>query len=91
MIFYKRGLYRFRHKARSDAAIIVWDSPNTKAYHNTILTNGNFRLSVEFRFETNNSEAKNNSLNVYIASRDRGKFNRKGNDFSAVPSIFVIP
>jgi hypothetical protein len=66
------GLYSASRKAGSNDAIIVNDFPNTKVYHNTILTNGNLHESIEFRFaSTTGGEARNNLTDAPInLSRD---------------------
>jgi hypothetical protein len=78
-------------KASSDAQIIVWDSPGTKVYHNTILTNGNIFRSIEFRFNTTGAEARNNLADTPAGSRDGATFSQSGNLWTATPSLFVNP
>src|SRR3989454_927206 len=59
-VYLQPGLMSAARTANSDGTIIVWDSPNTKVYHNTVLTNGNVVKSIEFRFVTTEGEASNN-------------------------------
>jgi hypothetical protein len=60
-IVYQSGLMGSSRTSSSDGAIIVWDSPNSLVYHNSILTNGNVFHSIEFRFVgTTGAEARNN-------------------------------
>jgi hypothetical protein len=87
------SLYSTSRKAGSDDAIIVNDSPNTKVYHNTILTNGNLHESIEFHFaSTTGGEARNNLTDAPInLSRDGASAVQSGNHGAATPSMFVNP
>jgi hypothetical protein len=85
------GLMSATRKAGSDAQIIVWDSPGTKVYHNTILTNSNVFRSIEFRFNTAGAEARNNLTDVPIGWRDGASFSQSGNLLTATASMFVNP
>ncbi|MCI0415837.1 hypothetical protein L0222_23935 [bacterium] len=77
-------------KAGSDGSIIIWDSPNTKVYHNTILANDNIFYSIEFRFvSTTNGEARNNLSDLPIHLRDSATATLSGNLLSATSSMFV--
>ena len=91
MIYYAPQLYSSSRSANSDASIIVWDSPQTKVYHNTVLTNGNLNKAIEFRFNTAGAEAKNNLVDAYIGERNGGTFSSTGNLQSATASMFVNP
>ncbi|MBV1883178.1 MAG: hypothetical protein KUG82_16180 [Pseudomonadales bacterium] len=88
-IYYTPGLYSAFRKNESDGAIIVWDSQNTRVYHNTVLTNGNLNKAIEFRFSTAGSEVRNNLLDSVIASRDQASFYADGNIETATASLFV--
>lgn len=92
-VYMAPGLYSASRKAGSDGTIIVNDSPNTKVYHNTILTNGNLRQSIEFRFaSTTGGEARNNLTDAPInLSRDGASAVQSGNIGAATPSMFVNP
>jgi hypothetical protein len=85
------GLISARRKAGSDAQIIVWDSPGTKVYHNTVLTNSNVFLSIEMRFNTAGAEVRNNLADAPLGTRDGGSFSQSGNFLSATASLFVDP
>jgi hypothetical protein len=85
------GLFSAARKADSDAQIIVWDSPSTQVYHNTILTNSNTNLSIEFRFGTAGGEAINNLTDAPIGTRNGGTFSQSGNYLNAIPAMFVEP
>ena len=63
-IYMDPGLFSSGRSAASDGQIIVWDSANTKVHHNTVLTNGNSAFSVEFRFDTGGSQARNNLVDT---------------------------
>jgi len=90
-IYLQPNLMSASRKAGSDAQIIVWDSPGTKVYHNTILTNGNVFKSIEFRFITTGAEARNNLADAPIGTRDGATFTQSGNLLTAIPSMFVNP
>jgi hypothetical protein len=85
------GLMSAARKASSDAQIIVWDSPGTKVYHNTIVTNGNVFKSVEVRFETTGAEIRNNLADAPIGWRNGGSFSQSGNLLTATPEMFTNP
>jgi hypothetical protein len=88
-IYLEPGLMSASRKAGSDAQIIVWDSPSTKVYHNTILTNGNVFRSIEFRFSTAGAEVRNNLADAPIGSRDGATFGQSGNLLTATAGLFV--
>jgi hypothetical protein len=91
IVYLQPGLMSASRKAGSDGAIIVWDSPNTQVYHNTILTNGNVVKAIEFRFGTTGGEARNNLADAPIGSRDSATFAQSGNYLTATPAMFVNP
>ena len=90
-IYLQPGLMSASRKASSDGQIIVWDSPGTKVYHNTILTNGNVFRSIEFRFGTSGGEVKNNLVDAPIGTRDGATYSQSGNLLSATSSLFINP
>jgi hypothetical protein len=90
-IYLQPNLMSTSRKASSDGQIIVWDSPGSKVYHNTILTNGNVVKSIEFRFNTTGGEARNNLADTPIGSRDGATFTQSGNLLTATASLFVNP
>ena len=75
----------------SDASILVWDSDNTKVLHNTVITNGNIRYAIEYRFSSQNSEARNNLADAPIGTRDGGSYNESNNVVDATLSLFEDP
>jgi hypothetical protein len=90
-IYLQPGLMSTSRKASSDGQIIVWDSPGTKVYHNTILTKGNVVKSIEFRFSTTGAEARNNLGDAPIGMRDGATFTQSGNLLTATASLFANP
>jgi hypothetical protein len=90
-VYLQPGLMSTSRKSGSDAQIIVWDSPGTRVYHNTVLTNANVFRSIEFRFNTTGAEARNNLVDAPIGTRDGATFNQGGNLLTATSSMFVNP
>ena len=91
-VYMAPGLFSATRKLGSDGQIIVWDSPNTRVYHNTILTNGNTASAIEFRFSgTTGAEARNNLADARINLRDGATALQVGNVLSATPDMFVDP
>jgi hypothetical protein len=88
-IYVQPGLMSQSRKASSDAQIIIWDSPSTKVFHNTILTNGNVSKAIEMRFDTAGAEIRNNLTDVPLGTRDGGSYSQSGNVFTATASMFV--
>lgn len=88
-VYMQPGLYSSTRKAGSDGQIIVWDSPNTKVYHNTVIGSGNTNSSIEFRFGTAGGEVRNNLTDAPIGSRDGATFSQSGNYLTAAGSMFV--
>jgi len=90
-IYLAPGLMSAVRKADSDAQIIVWDSPATRVLHNTVLTNSNVNLSIEFRFAAAGGEARNNLADAPIGSRNNATYSQSGNYLNAIPAMFVDP
>jgi hypothetical protein len=90
-VYLHPGLMSAGRKASSDGQIVVWGSPTTKDYYNTILTNGNVIKSIEFRFSTSGGEARNNLANAPIGTRDGATFSPSRNLLTATASLFVNP
>src|SRR6202011_4392444 len=79
-VYEQPGLMSASRTAGSDGAVIVWDSPNTLVYHNTIMTNGNITHAIEFRFaQTTGAEARNNLADADINLRDSATAAQSGN------------
>ncbi len=78
----------FVHTSR-DVGIGLESSPNTKVYHNTVITDNYFN-SIEYRFEaTSNVHIANNLSNEPVTSRDGGTGNIENNFETTDLSIFV--
>jgi hypothetical protein len=78
----------FVHTSR-DVGIGLESSPNTKVYHNTVITDNYFN-SIEYRFEeTVNVHIVNNLTNEAIASRNGGTGNVESNFETMDLSIFT--
>ena len=90
-VYLAPGLMSSSRKTSSDAAIIIWDSPASAVYHNTILTNGNINNSIEFRFVTTGAEARNNLADAPIKTRDSARYTQSGNYLTANASMFADP
>lgn len=55
-----------------DCSILVWDSPNTKVYHNTILQNGSYASGIEYRFSTSGAIIRFNLMDCTVLDRGGG-------------------
>ncbi len=91
MIYMQPGLYSAARIADSDGQILVYDSPGTKVYHNTILTNGNSRKSIEGRWNTSGAEFRNNLADAPLGTRDGAVYAQSGNYLSATAAMFLAP
>lgn len=91
MIMQAPGLFSAQRKTKSDASIIVWDSPNTQILHNTILNNGNSPNAIDLRWDTTNNEVSNNLTDAPIRHRDQRSFTSRDNITSAQADWFVDP
>jgi hypothetical protein len=91
-VYLQPELMSASRKAGSDGAFIIWDSPNTKVFHNTFLLNSNIFYSIEFRFvSTTGGEARNNLSDLPIHLRDGATAAMSGNLSSATSAMFVNP
>jgi hypothetical protein len=91
-VYEQPGLFSASRKSGSDGAIIIWDSPYTLVYHNTVLTSGNLNHAIEFRFaQTTGTEARNNLADADIYLRESASAALSGNALSATSSLFVDP
>lgn len=91
MVYMAPGLYSEARSASADAPIIIWDSPNTKVLHNSVLTNGNTPNSIQLRFETSAVEVAYNLTDAPIRHRDGAYFTGNKNVVNAQPDWFVDP
>ena len=46
-VYQRPGLFSASRRAGSDGQIIIYDSPGTQVYHNTVVTSGNSAFSIE--------------------------------------------
>ena len=90
-IYVQPGLMSRTRKADSDAQILVWNSPGTGVFHNTVLTNGNIFKAIEVRFNTAGAEIRNNLTDAPLGARNRGTYSQSGNLLTATASMFVNP
>lgn len=88
MIVMRPNLYSKNRKAGSDAAILVWSSPNTQVLHNTVITHGNINKSIELRFNSSGSVVRNNLVDAPILDRSKNTFELSGNVQYNGPDIF---
>lgn len=102
MITLDPKLFSAQRQSQSDASILIWDSPNTKVLHNTILNQLNHHFAIEIRFDTHNAEIKNNWSDARIHQRrprrgnppdNKGPHNNQVSDnhFTARAQYFVSP
>jgi len=89
MVYYTPNLFSANRKADSDAAIIVWNSPDSVVVNNTVLTGGNLNRSIEFRFNTTNAQAINNLTDIAMGSRNSATYTQTCNSAAATASLFV--
>lgn len=88
-ILQEPGLFSSWRRDGSDGQILVWGATDTSVVHNTILTNGNSLNSIQFRFTTTGSEARNNLTDASLRSRDGASYAASGNYTAATSSMFV--
>jgi len=90
MIMMRAGLYSDARTNESDAPIIVWNSENTKVFHNTIVTNQNTRKAIELRFNSADGQIRNNliqEINHPDFPNDKEISHRDNQSFSATDNI----
>ena len=88
-----RNNFIYRDKTiAGDAAIGVFDSPNTQVLHNTILASGTYLSPIEYRFaRTTAVLVANNLLDGAILARDGAAGTVVGNVTTASSAMFVNP
>ena len=73
-----------------DVPVAVFDSPQTKVYHNTILLSGSYPNAIEYRFpRTTGLDIKNNLSDGGIVARDGASASVGTNITNATSSFFV--
>ena len=76
----------------ADAGISVWDSPDTKVLHNTVIQNGTYQNAIEYRFPgTTGVEIINNLTDGQIQQRDAAQGSVYSNYTAATPAYFINP
>ncbi len=73
-----------------DASISVWDSPDTRVLHNTVIQNGTYPNAIEYRFaSTTGVTITNNLTDGAIQARDGATGSVSSNLTDADASLFV--
>jgi hypothetical protein len=73
-----------------DAAVSVWDSPDTRVVHNTILLSRTYPTAIEYRFpDTTGVIVANNLTDTAIIAREGASAVVEGNVTTATPALFV--
>lgn len=85
------NLFSPARRGNADAMIGIYDSPDTKVYHNTIMTHGNHPRSIEVRWVNPGVELRNNLTDTPFGVRDGGSYTESGNYTAATTSMFVNP
>jgi hypothetical protein len=84
-VFRRRGL-------AGDAGIMLWSSPQTKVFHNTVIQNGTYQRPIEYRFPlTKQADIRNNLTDGPIQARDGAEAVVVGNFTKATPAMFRNP
>ncbi len=87
VVYQRPGLFSPERRAGSDGQLLAYDSPGTVIAHNTVLTNGNSRFSLETRWAA--VEFRNNLTDAPYRGRDGGTFVESGNVAAAGLGMFV--
>jgi hypothetical protein len=88
-IIYNNFIYRRRGFSGGDAGIMLWGSPGTKVYHNTVILNGTYHRPIEYRFPiTEGVDIRNNLTDGPIESREGGQAFVAGNFTKATADMF---
>jgi hypothetical protein len=88
-VYQRPGLFSADRRTASDGQLLAYDSPGTVIAHNTVLTNGNSRFSLEVRWA--GVEFRNNLTDAPYRGRDGGTYAESGNVTTATPDLFVNP
>jgi hypothetical protein len=84
-IYRRRGL-------SGDAGIMLWGSPGTQVHHNTVIQNGTYQRSIEYRFRsTAAADIRNNLTDGPIEGRDGAQAVVVGNFMAATLAMFQNP
>jgi hypothetical protein len=88
-VIHNNFIYRRRGFRRGDAGIMLWDSPRTRVYHNTIIQNGTYKNAIEYRFaSTTGVDIRNNLTDGAISRRNEAAAVVEGNITHARPNLF---
>lgn len=90
-VYQRPGLFTTARRAESDGQLLAYDSPNTQIYHNTVLTNGNSRFSIEVRWANTGVAFDNNLTDAPFSARNGGAYTASGNYLTATPAMFLGP
>ncbi len=90
-IYQRPGLFTASRRSGADGQILVWDSPNTIVYHNTILTNGNSTSAIDLRWSNSGVTLSNNLADAGITTRNGAAYSGSGNYLAATSGMFVNP
>jgi PKD repeat protein len=86
---YNNFIYR-TEPINADSGISVWDSPDTRVYHNTVIQNGTYPTAIEYRFTgTTGVEVINNLTDGAIIARDGAQGLVVSNYTQATPEFFA--
>ena len=88
-VIHNNFIYRRRGIRNGDAGIMLWDSPRTRVYHNTIIQNGTYKNAIEYRFpSTTGVDIRNNLTDGAISGRTDASATVEGNITHARPNLF---
>jgi hypothetical protein len=88
-VIHNNFIYRRRGIRNGDAGIMLWDSPRTRVYHNTIIQNGTYKSAIEYRFpSTTGVDIRNNLTDGAISRRTDASATVEGNITHARPNLF---
>jgi len=88
-VYQTPGLFSASRRAGSDGQIVVYDSPGSQVYHNTVVTSGNSALSIEVRWANTGVIFSNNLADAPLRARDGGIFAGSNNYLSATTAMFL--
>jgi hypothetical protein len=90
-VYQTPGLFSASRRAGSDGQIVVYDSPGSQVYHNTVVTSGNSALSIEVRWANTGVVFSNNLADAPLRARDGGLFSGGNNYLTATTGMFLNP
>jgi hypothetical protein len=88
-VIHNNFIHRRRGVRNGDAGIMLWDSPRTRVYHNTIIQHGTYKNAIEYRFpSTIGVDIRNNLTDGAITKRSNAIATVEGNITHARPNLF---